>query len=174
MVGAGIEHECGVGRVVDAGEAEAFDDGQIAVRADVEHARPGGAVPGIGAFAQQQMDRLAGAHDAVIQIVLDAHPAELGDDPVGATGRVGEQDDAFAGSFDGAQAVGSARERLDAIVDDAPEVADEAVVIGGDVGEVLEVPHRAVPTASWAVANPSAAMAASSSRLRRAMTAGPS
>ncbi len=79
------------------------------------------------------------------------------------------------------EAIDRMRESVHPIMDDAPQVEDEAVVAFGERGEAWQVFHQpysarrgaSLPTASCTLAKPPACRAAASSRFSRGIRAGP-
>ncbi len=73
--------------------------------------------------------------DRVIEIVRNVELVEERDDAFGRPRRVGEEHDRTARRAEPAHGVDGRVELLAAVVQDAPDVADGGVVIGGDFGE---------------------------------------
>ena len=174
VVGAGVEQEGRARRVVDDVEVEALEHISVPRRAEVEHVAAEGPEPRVGAVAQRDVRRLAGGHDAVVVGGRDAHLGQLRHDRYGAAGGVGQHDDAFARGAQGGEAVGRTGIGADTVMDYAPKVEDQAVIVGGDVAEALDRGHASVPIACSMLAKPWARSAVASSRLMRGMAAGPS
>ena len=99
-------------------------------------------VPRVAPIAQREMRRFAGGQQRIVEMVGDAHRAHRGLRRRGAARRVREQHDALARLAQPFEAMHRTGERRHAVMDDAPEVDDEAVIAGGERGEAVVEFHR--------------------------------
>ena len=137
--------------------------------------------PQVGRTPQRAPHRLAAGQDVGIEVVRNAHAAHQRLRRVVRPRHVGQQQRALAGLAQPGQAIDGVRKRVHAVMDDAPEIEDEAVEPVGERGEAWQVFHRrysarrraSLPTASRTQAKPPARSAAASSRFSRGISAGP-
>src|SRR5215203_5421709 len=119
--------------MVEVAEAqiEAGEDRLVALRADVMHDL-------VLALADDAPRQVAGGDDAVIGRARHGEPVELADDGAPRPRRVGDQDRSAAPVPEARQGLAGWREGLDAVVDHAPDVAEDHVVAGRDLLEARD------------------------------------
>ncbi len=181
IVGAGVEHEIRVRGVRDLGQVQPLQHAAVAFRAEVEDALTEFRPPQIGRTLQGAAHRLATGQDVGIEVVRNPHLAHHRLGGVVGPRHVRQQQGALARLAQPGEAIDGVRECIHAVMDDAPQIEDEAVVPVGERGEAWQVFHQAhsarrcasLPTASCTRANPPARRAAASSCFRRGIRAGP-
>ncbi len=109
---------------------EPFEQRHIPLGADVEHARS-------GARGDERAGDVARTHDAVVGRARHAQPVErLTRHPLARPRRVGDEHDRAAALAEARECIASIGRGGDAVVDDAPDVAQHDVVVAGERGEV--------------------------------------
>src|SRR5215217_4111580 len=120
----------GVLEVAEA-QVEAGEDRLVALRADVMHDL-------VLALADDAPRQVAGGDDAVIGPARHGEPVELADDGAPRPRRVGDQDRSAAPVPEARQGLAGLLRGLDAVVDHAPDVAEDHVVAGRDLLEARD------------------------------------
>ncbi len=181
IVRAGVEHEIRVRGLGHLGQVQTLQHAAVAFRAEVEDALAEFRPPQIGRALQGAAHRLAAGQDVGVEVVRNAHRAHHRLRCVVRARHVGQQQRALARLAQPGEAIDGMRKGVHAVMDDAPQIEDEAVIPVGERGEAWQVFHQpysarrcaSLPTASCTRAKPPARRAAASSRFSRGISAGP-